>query len=67
MFVSYALSVGYIAAICLVLYLLGGASDWAYIGWCFASIVLLFPITFRYSRILYLHLFGGIKFDISHQ
>jgi hypothetical protein len=30
-----------------------------------SSIILLLPIIFRYSRILFLHLFGGISFDSS--
>ena len=65
MFVSYAISVALIAAVSIVLYFSGNPSEWVYIGVTIAVITLMIPFNYRYSRILYLYLFGGIKFDAS--
>jgi hypothetical protein len=42
---------------------LGDPSEWVYIGTVIGIMILLAPLNYRYSRILYLHLFGGIKYD----
>jgi hypothetical protein len=64
MFVSYALSVIYIGVVCLLVFLLGFTQGWVFITSCISVLVLLIPFTFRFSRIIYLYLFGGIKFDV---
>ena len=65
MYVSYAFTVAFIVVIGVVLYLLGDPSEWVYIGTVIGVMVLLAPLNYRYSRVLYLHLFGGIKYDAS--
>lgn len=63
MYVSYAFTVAFIVIIGLLLYLAGHPSEWVYIGAVIGVMVLLIPLNYRYSRILYLHLFGGIKYN----
>jgi uncharacterized protein (DUF983 family) len=63
MFVGYAFSVGVIVIVGLLLYYLGDPSEWVYIGIVTAIILLLIPLNYRYSRILYLTFFGGLKYN----
>lgn len=63
MFVSYALSVVLFAAIGISLYVLGNPADWVYLSAIVMGAVLFAPISFRYSRILFLYFFGGIHYD----
>ncbi|MFO7256433.1 MAG: DUF983 domain-containing protein [Bacteroidota bacterium] len=65
MYVSYAFAVALIVTIGILLYLLGDPPEWVYISAIVALTILLAPLNYRASRILYLHLFGGIKFDAS--
>lgn len=65
MYVSYGFAMAIIIAVSLLLYLAGDPSEWVYIGFVVALIVLLAPINYRASRITYLYMFGGIKFDAS--
>src|SRR4051812_45612708 len=49
MFVSYALAVGLIGALGLLLYyFFDNPSDWTYIDACTAAILLLVPLNYRY-------------------
>jgi len=64
MFVSYAFSVAVLLANMIVLYFLFADPEvWVYITCVAISSLLLYPIIFRYSRIIFLHVFGGIKFN----
>ncbi len=63
MYVGYGITVAMITLIGLILYFLGDPSEWVYIGVVMACMVLIAPLNYRYSRIIYLYLFGGIKFD----
>lgn len=65
MYVGYAYTVACILVVGTVLYYLGDPSPWVYIGVVIAIMLLLVPWNYRYSRIVYLHLFGGIKYDRS--
>ncbi|MDV3308507.1 MAG: DUF983 domain-containing protein [Cyclobacteriaceae bacterium] len=65
MYVSYAFAVALIVTIGIVLYIAGDPPEWVYITAIIALTILLAPVNYRASRILYLHLFGGIKFDAS--
>ena len=63
MFFNYAFVVAIFLIETALLYMMGIMDTvWLYIVSPVTCIVLLPPI-FRYSRILFLHLFGGIKFD----
>lgn len=63
MYVGYAFTVAVIVIVGVVLYLLGDPSPWVYIATVSVIMVLLVPANYRYSRILYLYLFGGIRYD----
>lgn len=63
MYMSYAITVAVIVIVGLVLYFAGDPSEWVYIGTVIGIMILLVPLNYRYSRILYLYLIGGIKYD----
>ncbi|MBT1697498.1 DUF983 domain-containing protein [Fulvivirgaceae bacterium PWU4] len=63
MYVSYAFTVAFIVIIGILLYVLGDPSEWVYIGVVIGVMVLLIPLNYRYSRLLYLYFIGGIKYD----
>ena len=66
MYVGYGFTVAIIVIVSIILYyFLGDPSEWVYIGTVMALMILLVPLNYRYSRIVYLYLFGGIKFDAS--
>jgi len=63
MYVGYAITVACIVAVSIVLYFFAGhPSEWVYIGAVVSIMILIIPINYRYSRIIYLYLFGGLKF-----
>jgi Protein of unknown function (DUF983) len=62
MYVGYAFTVAALVTIGIILYLLGDPSEWVYIGVIIGVMFLLSPLNYRYSRIVYLYLFGGIKY-----
>ena len=62
-YVTYAIVVGVFAISSLILaYFDLFDSIWLYIVTP-GVVILLLPLIFRYSRIVFLHLFGGIKFE----
>jgi uncharacterized protein (DUF983 family) len=63
MYVGYGFTLAVILIVGLLLYLLANPSDTVYIGTVIAVMVLLVPVNYRYSRIIYLYAFGGIKYD----
>ena len=65
MYVSYAFVVALITGVGVILYLTGDPPEWVYITSIIALTILFAPFNYRASRIVYLHLFGGIKFDAS--
>lgn len=66
MYVGYAFTLAVMLVISLILYYLAGhPSEWVYIGVVIAVMVILIPLNYRYSRILFLYFFGGIKYDPS--
>ena len=65
MYVGYGITVACIVLISLILYLIGNTSDWVYITSIIVVMILIAPLNYRYSRIFYLYLLGGIKFDAS--
>lgn len=71
MFVSYALNVAEIISVAVASYMLGLPLNyenlWYYIALLFASIILLSPINYRYSRVILLYwLSPGIHFEDEH-
>jgi uncharacterized protein (DUF983 family) len=64
MYVSYGFTILVMIIISFILYYLAGnPADWVYIAVMIGVMIVLVPINFRYSRILFLYLFGGIKYD----
>lgn len=63
MYVGYGITVAFITLIGLLLYALRVQSEWVYIGVVISFMVLIAPLNYRYSRIIYLYLFGGIQYD----
>jgi len=63
MYVSYGFTVVSLGIISAILYLIGNPPEWVYISTIISVTVLLAPLNYRYSRIMYLYLFGGIRFS----
>lgn len=63
MYVGYGFTVTVMVVIGVILYLLGDPSEWIYIGIVIGIMFLLAPLNYRYSRILYLYFFGGIRYN----
>jgi len=64
MYVQYAFTVAVIVIVGLLLYFfVNPSSEWVYIGTVIGIMILLVPFNYRYSRILYLYAFGGIRYD----
>ena len=63
MYISYALSVGlFLVSAFLIYYFFHPVSENVYMIAIISEVVLLYPIMFRYSRILYLYAFSGMKY-----
>jgi hypothetical protein len=63
MYVSYAFTLFFIAIISLLLYVTIQPGEWGYIFSVIGVMTLLIPFNYRYSRIVYLYCFGGIRYD----
>lgn len=64
MYVSYILSVGILLITGAAVYYLGKDPDlWIYITSVVVVSILVYPINYRLSRILFLHLFAGMKYN----
>lgn len=63
MYVGYAFTLAVILIVGLTLYLLGDPAEWVYIIAVIGVMLLLVPVNYRFSRIVYLYAFGGIKYD----
>ena len=64
MYFSYAISVALFITIFVVLNVaFGNPPLYVYVTVVVVVNLLVFPLIFRYSRILYLHIFGGVRYD----
>ncbi|MGC1241345.1 MAG: DUF983 domain-containing protein [Chryseosolibacter sp.] len=63
MYVGYGFTVLVTVVISIILYLMGEYSEWVYIGAIIGVMILLVPLNYRYSRIVYLYSFGGLTYD----
>ncbi len=63
MYISYAVTVALLIIVGLVLYVFNLNELYTYIASVVLINLLLLPFIFRYSRIVFLHLFGGVKFQ----
>lgn len=68
MYVSYAFSVAIFLVTGFILFLFFDDPDLiVYVATTFAIVLLLFPLLYRYSRVIYLHLFGGIRYNPDYR
>ncbi len=64
MFVSYAFSVAITFVCVFILYIFfEDPGIWVYMTVITAAVLLLWPVMYRYSRSIFLHLFGGIRYN----
>jgi len=64
MYISYAMIVAMVTIVCLTLFILFNKPPLEIYIYTIAFLnIILVPIFFRYSRVLYLYAFGGVKFD----
>ncbi|WP_422361594.1 DUF983 domain-containing protein [Reichenbachiella sp.] len=64
MFVSYAFSTAITLPIGFILYnFFNNPNIWVYLIVVMSVVALLWPVMFKYSRAIFLHLFGGIRFN----
>ena len=64
MYVGYGFTVAVMVVVGLLLYYFAGdPNEWVYIGTVIGVMILLVPWNYRFSRIVYLYAFGGIKYD----
>lgn len=61
MYVSYGFTVAVLVIISIILYLLGDFGEWTYIAIIIGVMIVLVPWNYRYSRVIYLYLFGGLR------
>lgn len=68
MYISYALTTGiFLGSAFLLYYVFNDPPVGVYIVTVVTAVLLLTPVVFRYSRTLYLHAFGGVKYDEAYQ
>ncbi len=66
MYVSYGFTVMFMVVIGILLYYLANdPNEWVYIGTVTGVMVLIAPLNYRYSRVIYLYAFGGLRYDPS--
>lgn len=63
MYVNYAFTVAIIVAAAIALNVFDAYNIYSFFISVIGTIILLLPYLFRYSRILYLHLFGGVSYN----
>lgn len=64
MYISYAFSVAIVLSIGFATYILGNDPPlWVYLVGVTIGLLLALPFSFRYSRVLMLHLFSGVKYN----
>jgi sensor histidine kinase YesM len=63
MYVSYALSVGlFLSSVFLLYYFAGDPTLTTYITTICVLSLVLYPVIFRYSRVIFVHLFSGVRY-----
>jgi len=64
MYISYVMSLVILFTVSITIFILFSNPDFYYylIGITLVVLILI-PVTFRYSRVLFLYLFGGIKYE----
>ena len=64
LYISYIFSVGIFAAVTIILFVFfDDPESKVYITTVIALSIIFYPFNYRFSRIIYLHLFGRVKYD----
>jgi uncharacterized protein (DUF983 family) len=63
MYISYGFNVILLIVIGVGLFTLTDSPDWVYVLSIIMASFVFIPFSFRYSRIIFLHAFGGLKYD----
>lgn len=63
MYVGYAFTVAMLTIVGLALYFTWDPSEWTYIAIVIGIAIVMAPLNYRYSRVLYLYWFGGLKYS----
>lgn len=63
MYISYAITVAILITTGVVLWFFDWDNIYLFLGIITTTILLLLPFIFRYSRVLFLHWFGGVKYN----
>lgn len=64
MYISYAFSVALLVTVALILYFVFSDPElWVYMITVPVTVIGLLPVIFRFSRVLFLHVFGGISYN----
>jgi len=64
MYISYAFNVAMIiTALVVTIVLFDPQEKWIWLVNCITPVLVFFPLNYRVSRSVYLHLFGDLKFD----
>jgi len=64
MYISYVMNVALFLTSTFVIYnFFGKQPVWVYMTTITVAVILLYPLLFRYSRILYLYAFGSLSYD----
>ena len=67
MYVGYAFTIAVILTVSAILYFSGHPDASVYMWTVIGVMIVLIPLNYRYSRILYLYFFGGIEFDPRYE
>ena len=68
MYISYVMSLVMFFMVSLLLYIIFDDPEFiVYMIGILGAVVLLIPFMFRYSRALFLHWFGGVKYDQKYK
>ena len=68
MYVSYAFSVAIFVIVGFLLFIFFNDPEiYVYVSAILLTLVVLFPILFRYSRVIYLHIFGGVNYKPDYR
>ena len=66
LYISYIFSVGIFAAVTIILFVFfDDPESKVYITTVIVLSIIFYPFNYRFSRIIYLHLFGRVKYDDS--
>lgn len=66
MYISYVLNVGLFLTSAFIIHnFFGKQPVWVYMTTITLAVTLLYPLLFRYSRIIYLYVFGSLTYDKS--